>query len=554
MIDHPVFSDPLDLQIAGDDPLGLAPTNERLYGAVFPGVNNVVRYIRVYSAICWIVQRAAMHLKENASSLKKREAKQIFDRAIEKVELALAWVSQDKGYIQIAGAGRKFPDHDEPVSLQFSTFGPSKVSLLEAVAYRPSLTNGLGFLEQKEQSTFSCTAAGEILAEAFDVQARTSTFYEWLADISSISIRRSNLFQMEAILDVGRPSSAEQIAFLAQFFPSPTSRDFDNLTRNRWLALNLTLLSVDAVCRAKRNDADSAWASENEIRASMARGRTGNGIPLQLSGLETVQAWWAVLQLRQLQRLAIDVIYCVVERWLGKQGIEDGDTAIDVCCQSIGDCVSDGLEPEFQEQVQPCLEHFRGLQDTAENMYVAACGDAPDEQIDVFNYIEELSKVELGFSESGGNGSVTSAYVALIFCSVEVSNLLVVPETRDVVMKDQDSCSLIALMHLVERMKGDSPRALMSYLIKHWVVLRHFHVVADRSQRGDDKNRFRFVVGDHGLERFNPEAKMPEPAFAQDRLKHILILCAQAGLLEEMNGEYRLSAYGRQRLDERPIQ
>lgn len=69
-------------------------------------------------------------------------------------------------------------------------------------------------------------------------------------------------------------------------------------------------------------------------------------------------------------------------------------------------------------------------------------------------------------------------------------------------------------------------------------------------ERADGKNRFRFVVGDHGLERFNPAAGMPGPAFAQDRLQHILILCWQSGLLEYQDGGYRLSFYGRQRMSE----
>lgn len=549
MFDLPIFSAPLDLEIAGDDPLGLAPTNERLYGAIFPGVNNVVRYIRVYSAICWIVQRIDQHLKQSASSLKKREAKQISEQATQKMELLLAWVNQDKGYIEIAGAGRSFPVHNNQVRLVFESFGSSRASLLAAVAYRPSLTNGLGFLEQRADTTFSCTPAGEALAKAFDTQARASDHYSWLADVLALDIRRSDVLQLEAILDVGRPSGPEQVAFLDQFFPSPLTREFDNFTRNRWLALSLVLRAVDALCGIKGAESESAWASEAEIRACMARGRTSDGTMLPLNGLNTVQAWWAVLQLRQLQRLAVDRMYCVVERWLATQDIEGGDTAIDACSKSIGGSVVAGLDSDFQRQVLPRMELFRELQGSSDSLYAAACGMHKDEQLDVFSHIDGLLNVAMEFDETGSNLAITKAYVALIFCAVETSNLLGSPDTKDVLLKDQDSCSLISLMQLVNRMSEGAPEALMGYLIKHWVVLRHFHVVADRSQRADLKNRFRFVVGDRGLERFNPAAGMPRPAFAQDRLKHILILCGQSGLLENQNGNYRLSAYGRQRIE-----
>ena len=53
MFNAPTFNIPLGSEVSGDDPLGLAPVNERLYGSVFPGINNVVRYIRVYSLLSW---------------------------------------------------------------------------------------------------------------------------------------------------------------------------------------------------------------------------------------------------------------------------------------------------------------------------------------------------------------------------------------------------------------------------------------------------------------------------------------------------------------------
>jgi hypothetical protein len=550
MFDQPIFSAPLDQEVSGDDPLGLAPTNERLYGAVFPGVNNVVRYIRVYSAICWIVQRIDQYLKLNASPLKKREAKQLFEQATQKMELLITWVNKNKGFLEIAGTGRDFPNHDNSVKLVFESFGSSRASLLAAVAYRPSLTNGLGFLEQRAESTFSCTPAGEALANAFNAQAMASSHYDWLADILALDASRGDVLDLEAILDVGHPSVPEQVAFRAQFFPSPQERDFDSPTRNRWLALNLVLRAVDAICRTKASRGESALASEAEIRACMARGRTSDGTLLPLAMLNTVQAWWAVLQLRQLQRLAVDVIYCVVERWLGKQNIEGGDTAIDSCTRNIGNSVVDGLASDYKGKVFPLLAAFREWQGNSDSLYAAACAVPPDEELDVFSHIEGLLNVDMEFDESGANEAITGAYVALVFSAVETSNLLGSTDTKDVLQKDQDSCSLISLLHLVNRMQEATPDALMAYLIKHWVVLRHFHVVADRSQRVDGKNRFRFVVGDHGLERFNPAAGMPGPAFAQDRLEHILILCGQSGLLEYRDGGYRLSVYGSQRMRE----
>lgn len=550
MLDVPIFTLPLDLEIAGDDPLGLAPTNERLYSAVFPGINNVVRYIRVYSAICWIVNRIDQYLKAHTGNLTKPEAKRISDEATQKLQLALAWVNQGKGYTQIAGIGRVFPIDDSPVKLVFESFGNSRVSLLDAVAYRPSLTNGLGFLEPRDNGTFACTKAGEALAKAFDNHARSSAQYEWLADVLALETRRSYVFNLEDVLDVGSPTEAEQTAFLHQFFPSAEQVDLDKLTQNRWFGLHLMLHSVHSICKDNRAIGLPARATEHEIRACMARGLTSRGNPLRLDTLATVQAWWAVLQLRQLQRLALDVLYCVVERWLNEQNIVGAVTSIDACSQRIGASVLDGLEADYRPSISVLINNFHKEQADEDSLYAAFCSTEPNSQLDAFNHINELMNVDMAFDESGNNPAVTSSYVALVFCATEALNLYKKSETKEVLLRDRDSCSLMSLMSLIDRMKSSSPDSLVAHLVKFWVLLRHFSVVAERSQHGDDKNRFRFVVGDHGLERFNPMIALPSPAVAQDRLQHTLLLCHQSGLLDEKAGHYKLTTFGRERLKE----
>lgn len=201
MLDAPIFTSPLDPDIAGGDPLGLAPVNERLYNAVFPGINNVVRYIRVYSSICWMVNLVDQYFQKHSSELNKGDAVRIANEAYEKVQLVLTWINQEKGHTQLAGTGRHFPSDDRKIRLVFETFGPSSASLLEAVAYRPSLTTGLGFLERKTDGTYACTKAGLALANAFDAHARTSKKYRWLSDVTLMETKRSTVFALESVFD-----------------------------------------------------------------------------------------------------------------------------------------------------------------------------------------------------------------------------------------------------------------------------------------------------------------------------------------------------------------
>jgi hypothetical protein len=475
-------------------------------------------------------------------------AKQTFDNAMQKIQLLIAWANKGQGYSQIAGIDRKFPESDDPVQLVFSTFGPSQVSLLEAVAYRPSITNGLGFLESRADTTFACTEAGKRLAEAFDEQVRASSHYEWLADITKLECCWSDVQELRQFLDVGTPSAIEQSAFLAQFFPEDSGSQRDSATRNRWLSINLVLRAVDAVVREKSPSGADLLAREDEIRAAMACGRTRDGFDFAIDGLLEVQAWWAVLQLRQLQRLAVDVLYCVVERWLARSSVEEGNSGIDDCAKAVGESALSWLNAEFQDKVRPMLKYFADSCEGQVSLYAASCMNPEVGDLDLFTHITDLKDQNaLEFADEGSNVAVRNAYVALNFCAVEVSNLHANPAMKDVLLKDRDSCSLLSLAQLVQRMGSASPQELIAHLVKHWVVLRHFQIVADRSRSADGKNRFRFVVGDRGLERFDPTTRLPRPAFAQDRLQHILKLCSQAGLLEGVEA-YRLSEYGRERV------
>jgi hypothetical protein len=373
MFDKPIFSLPLDSKIAGDDPLGLAPTNERLYGAVFPGINNVVRYIRVYSALCWTSQRVDRYLKLHGATLSNKEVKNLFDQASQKMELLIGWTNQHKGYRAVAGALRNFPTDNKPVKLIFESFGNSRVSLLDAVAYRPSITNGLRFLEQRTNATFGCTPAGELLANAFNSHIESSTHYEWIANILKLNISRSDVLEIEPFLDLGIPSHSEQSAFLQQFFPNLGEGRLDDFTQNRWLSIHLVLQSIHADTIYKQSIRKAGWTTEDEIRIAMARGRTPDGTLLNLSGLETVQAWWAILQLRQLQRLALDTLFAMVERFLDSKTIAQETTSIDKCAQQMGDLLTPELISEYELNVVSLFNTFHESRDACDSLYATAC-------------------------------------------------------------------------------------------------------------------------------------------------------------------------------------
>lgn len=543
MFDAPAFNDPLSSEVAGDDPLGLAPTNERLYGDVFPGINNVVRYVRVYAAMCWMAWRLELHLQANPKGL----TTQAFSDAMQKMELIVCLVNQNKGYTQVAGITRR-ASNDQPRKLVFQSFGSSTASLMEAVAYRPSLTNGLRLLEPKLLGTFRCTPAGLALAEAMDARLRRCSGYEWLCDIENIVAKPSAALQFEEALELGCPSIPEQNAFAARFFPGENEQDIEQADVNRALAIRLVLRCVDAVCRSQSRAGGEPWTDEDEVRACMARGRAPGGEVIDLSDVVECQATWAVLQIRQLQRLALDALYCIVEAWLDANASSDADTSIKACAEAVGVLTTGGLSEGFHDSVRQCVEHIQDLQGSSSTLFEAACDSPDDDEVDIFKHIDELRQADFVLDSDGNCPAAASAYVALIACSVEVGNLMNHGAAKAVLRRDRDGCSLLSWMALVSQWADRSPTQFIAHVVTHWVVLRHFQVVADRSRGGDGKNRFRFVVGDHGLERFDSTLGLPTPSVAQDRLRHAMLLSEQCGLLEQRDGRYRLSPSGRLRM------
>lgn len=551
MREAPTFSEPVQEGLSGDDPLGLASTSEQLYNSAFPGFNNVVRYIRVYSTICWMCEQVADYLSKRPVAT-NREARLLFEGAIEKMELALTWANPNA--TGLAGSQRAFPNNNRPVEMRFSTFGPSHATNFNPQTYQPSLTRGLRFLEARELGTFHCLPHGAALARAFDQAVRVLPDYQWLKAPDKLSGRRNQIQALAPALDLSNPSSAEQAAFLSSFFPEVLAADASNNDRARWLTLKLLLRSVDAVCRANGAAGSAATASPDAIRACMARGIATDGTSVVSGEVVTVQAWWAVLQVRQMQRLCLETLYCVLERWIAERESSGGSQALEDCLQQIPKSGVVYVHEDFRETVGQMELFFEGVQAGCASLYEAATrwtssGQDDENDADVFLHVRRLNDWRtLTFDEDGDCEAVANAYIGLVFCAVETRNLSANSDALSAMRSDADACSMLRLAELVKRFRAEGIEAFVSHVIKEWVVLRHFEVVGSRSVRFDGKNRFRFILGDFGLERFVKSGSLPTPGASEDKLNHALMLCEQSGLLNEANGAYSLTAAGGRRL------
>jgi hypothetical protein len=539
VLDYPGFVPRALPEISGDDPLGMAPVNERLYGSVFPGINNVVQYIRVYSALCWMLMRIDEYLKSH--KLKQLEAKRVHQQALEKIQNLLTWSNTGFGVGGMAGATRNFPLENRKVPLLFETFGTNRASYLDAVQYRPSLTTGLGFLEVRDHLMFGCLPAGKVLAEAFDESAQSHPDYKWLANVTDLEATPAKVAKLRNVLDLREPSEMERSVFLAQYFSLARPDDLNSPQAHRRASLIL-VLRVIAACKR-----ESISASESEIRASMARGASPEGVLLDLTGVELEQQWWAVLQLRQLQRLAFDSLEAILERWLDicvHQSLSKSRSIAAICADFDGH-ISDYLGDDGAQPLSYHLDKVARLQGKLPTLYLAGLKKSPT---NIFEIIEDLLATGLE-PEAGGEFPVLpKIFHGLLVCVIEARNLAKNQNAEEAVADGVGQGSLLELSLSAAEFSSQPAGKWIAHLLHHWVINRHFEVVTIRSQNADGKNRFRFLIGDSGLQRFDMSLRPSTVGLAQDRLRHALLLLAQGGLIRLNKDGYVLTAQGRKRL------
>ena len=530
------YADLIALDKGQGDPLDLASTNERLYNTVFPGYNNTVRYIRVYSAMCWMAWQVEKSFHKNpAGSMKKAGELQL--QALQKMELVLLWANEGNTR-GVAGNSREFPSDNKSQLLLFSEWD-IVATLLAPVQYGPSITNGLKFL----YSNWVCTPAGETLAKAFEAGMGESAQYQWLSDIKDLTTTRKKVMALRAALDLSKPSREEKMAFLASFFPKKQGHAHEPLDKKRWCGVHLTLHAI--------HTAPNGAATESVIRASMARGVTSNGTQVVRDGLEPIQATWAILQLRQLQRWASETLFSVVMSWVGKNRATG---------RGINECVSNlcaAALPTYTKQklltVGQLEQFFHSLQGEHATLYVAAA-KAPGGSSDLFSYFQKVGVHKSLIWTTDGCTAVAEALDALVFCAVETANLQQLKHHGKVLqILAHERSSLTALAQSLARFRDQPIKRWIEHILIEWVFARSFEVAIHRSKGLHGKLRFDFTQDEFGLQLGGPRASPFGPSIARDKLTHTLLLCEQSGLIKScvQQGEdaFTLTALGQRRVE-----
>lgn len=556
-LDKPYFTDPVTDNLV-DDPLGTDAAVEALYRSVFPGINNVVAYIRVYSAICWMVRQIEITARDTGDP----DIEMLSLNGLEKIQLLLGWYNVRQNIKGLAGGGRLYPEGRTKVKLSMKVivgaqdqkaldhdpdYEPSSgANFLQAVQYGPSIINGMPCLKKTAiRGAYLLTEAGEKLADAYEKAIAKHPRRDWLADIDKQYISDNEVTKMGGMLDLLNPSKEEIAAFMEQYYPeSPDGLTLGPNWEYRHQGLTLALRAIEAEQRTKSY---KAGVPENVIRFAMARGCSHDGkYLLKVDDCAQAQSWWASLQLRQYLRIAQGVLLRLCESWVHRAVVTNKPRDILDCAQSLGEMLLTLLPTSARQSVASTIKVMEQSRGNEQTLYAAGPKLKDEQRIEsLLDYL--LSVSDFAHNSDAEGQALRSAYIALLYCASEANNFQT-DQYFDQALENE-RLSLGKLARVVSAHVNDSPAAFMAHVIQHYVLLQHFGVVQKRASR-DGRSRYVLLKGDRGLERMGKSEDFVGVGLMTDRLGHALLLAAQCELLvqNEDDGTFSLTREGLRRL------
>lgn len=556
-LDKPYFTDPLTDNFVLD-PLGTNAVVESLYRSVFPGINNVVAFIRVYSAICWMVRQ----IDETARRKRAPDIEALSLDGLEKIQLLLGWYNVRQNIRGLAGGGRLYPEGRTKVKLSMKVIvgvqdqkamdrdpdhePSSGANFLQAVQYGPSIINGMPCLKVTGiRGAYLLTDAGEKLADAYEKAIAKHPRRNWLADIGKQHISDEEVAEMGGMLDLLNPSLGEIDAFIEQYYPEST----DGLTLGpnweyRHQGLTLALRAIYAEQKTRKY---KAGVPENVIRFAMARGRTHDGrYVLALDECAQAQSWWASLQLRQYVRIAQGTLLRLCESWVHRAVATNKPREILDCAQDLGDKLLSLLPENTSQDVASLINMMDDWRGDEPTLYAAGPQLQYSQRIE--SLLESLLSVRyFAHNSDEEEHALRSAYIALLYCASEAKNFRTDPYFDQALENEQLTLGKLADVMLAHM--HDSPAVFMAHIVQHYVLLQHFGIVQERAAR-DGRSRYVLLKGDQGLERTGNGESFVGIDLLADRLRHALLLAAQCNLLvqNEESGTFSLTPKGLRRL------
>lgn len=500
--------------LAGVDFLNLRQVNLGLMAECVPGTNNATKQVRGYSLITWIYWVYPQVLNRLGRTEANSEELIHFR---EKVESLFVWGHKLADLGGVPGISAKIPTpNNGKVDLRFAAWKRSRTntSLEAAVQYGPSLLDlgGLGLIHKVSTGIYVCNRAGRRLAEALDARLRQCPEYPFVTDISRLEGTEE---QARALLPFWRfddASDEEAETFRSVLWNSEHADENTNRGRRAgMIELVLTILT----------EAEGALDID-EIRRRLALPNLWRKAPLKEGMLRQSRSWLA-LQLRQLQRLAVESLMSWLEGRLLERGHQFPDDLVELAVQSIRDELELQPDASTEDALMEVGPPFRSVQD-----FQNAVTDDPD-WFSPWALTDELA-------DAVSDGDVRT--LATGFYS-----LLMLHQCRPFLEKDEmlarhldrGGAARQSLNHwftIIDRLRARPLRELIDWTLKNLVISQHLAV---GTQRFDgEKIRLRMILEEDGLESL---VRRPwRPRLTPDRLAALLSLLVSCGEVKKIDG------------------
>jgi hypothetical protein len=522
-LESPCLLVPYKPESGGVDFLGLRQVNLDLMAACLPGINNVTNYIRPFSLIAWSHWKLYEVAKRQGYTAVPPERAQAF---LEKAETLFTWGHVLEGIGGIPGVQAKPPAADSrgQRSLRFADWSrdPKSTSVMAAVQYGPSskAPDGLGFIEPAESSGFRTRSHGVALAEALDARVKRCG----ITALETLDDSKGTEADARALIDawrVDRPSKAERTAFRAAFVDAGRIGDDNTGIGRRTATVTLVTDVLAAATEA---------LSEDQIRQAMVTLEVHGEKVVLREELRRVWARWTTLQLRQLQRLAFEVLLTWIE-----QHLFDGTARVvgDMLDLVLSDAPAGAIWNQSRSPSDAVQSIHRRIPSVARILAQPGRND-----VGLFGLRDGLYEC-LDGEEINQAALLDRAVRALLFSAVVARVLSESDATcgTEVRRGRGDRISLSFWSDVVEQLRSTTWKEFLSVVLETYVLSQHFAVAAGRFDGGTQ--RLRITVEERGLELFAPEVF--GPVVSRDRLATALSLMVEC---EMIDGDGAANAYG----------
>lgn len=517
--DEPFFVTPYKDQPGGVDFLGLRQVNLDLMYQFLPGINNVTQYVRPYSVMCWVAWAFHQNMMQRGEDETTREE---YVRFRERVELLFGWGHQLEGTSRgMVGSTSKSPGPaGGRAPLDFDAWGRN-VSWLDAVNYGPSLKvdNGLGFLIQAKPGIFAATTKGVELAEVLDARLRDLDGYGVLRGQTATApetVARS----LKQGWDIEKPSARERKLFQNALFDE-TAIGSPNPLGHRSSAISLIRFVLE---RHKMP------VSASQLRQSLGQGSTDKGKLLAIPApLVTHHHLWVALQVRQVQRLAMEAFFSWIEKEVLFEGVRDSLALAKKAAVSFS-------ESEFSDGSTTPGHVIAKLNRIAKSTKRLLWNGASEDSIDMFALSARLQQAIYGSDE----GLCPLSVHLLLLVSAITDELKEAGVAKDVL--DLGGAPRVSLSHwanYIDRQKEKIFPHFFLNFIETYMLSQHFGTATRRYQTG--KQRLRLTIEENGLTPMISQNELWFPSPAPDRIETMLALLADCGMLELTEDGYTVA-------------